>query len=170
MQMVEAGVLGPEDKVELIGGIITDMSPSGSRHNHLVAQLNRMFSALWSEFELRVQGTLELSEGQVFDPDFMLARKKSDAYKHKLPTAGDVLLVVEVSESSLQHDLNVKLPFYAEAGISEYWIVDLQKQVILVHRQPEGSKYLSVETVEKSGSVSPLSAPEFSLQLTQLFD
>ena len=170
LQMVETGVLGPRDRVELIGGTVVDMSPSGARHNHILTRFNRLLVPLWSECEILIQGTLELSEGQVFDPDVMLVRQKPGGYRDHLPTAADVLLVIEAAESSLQRDQSVKLPYYADAGIAEYWIADLKQETLLVHRQPQGSQYASVETLGKDATVSPLAAPSFSLKLAEVFN
>lgn len=170
LQMVEAGVLGPEDHVELIGGMIVEMSPAGARHNYFLGQLNRLFAPLWDQCEIRVQGTLDLSEGQVYDPDIMLLRSKPGDYKEQLPQADDVLLVIEASESSLQRDQQVKLPVYAAAGIQDYWIADLKKEVMLVHRDPTGTEYRSVETFGKNATITPLAAPEFAVELAKVFN
>lgn len=168
--MVEAGVLGPDDHVELIGGMIVEMSPAGTKHNHFLIRLNRLLSPLWDRFEIGIQGTLELSDGQIYDPDIMLLRSKQKGYKEQLPQAEDVLLVIEASDSSLNRDQLVKLPEYAAAGIQDYWIVDLKKEVVLVHRDPLGAEYRSVETFGNDAILSPLAAPEFSIELLQAFN
>jgi Uma2 family endonuclease len=170
LQMIEAGVLGPSDRVELIGGIIVEMSPAGIPHNHVLIQLIRLFAPLLDRFEVAVQGTLTVAEGQVFDPDFMLLRQRPDRYKTKLPDAADVLLVIEASESSLRRDQQVKLPVYSSAGIAEYWIADLEREVLLLNRQPKGNSYGVIESRQGDDVVSPLAAPDFSFSVRQMFD
>src|SRR3989304_9191972 len=125
LQMIEAGVLGPRDRVELIGGIIVEKSPAGIPHNHFMIRITELFAPRLGRFQWAIQGTLTVAEGQVYDPDFMLLRRRPDGYKTRLPDAADVLLIVEAAESSLRRDQQVKLPVYAGAGIAEYWIADL---------------------------------------------
>src|SRR3954452_18437129 len=72
LEMIEKGILGPKDRVELIGGVIVNMSPAGSRHNHFLGQLNRLFVPIFDKYEVWIQGTMIVSEGQVYDPDFLL--------------------------------------------------------------------------------------------------
>ncbi len=170
LQMIEAGVLGPNDRVELIGGMIVDMSPAGIPHNHFLIRLIELFAPLLGQYQFTVQGTLTVADGQVYDPDFLLLRHRPDGYKTKLPDAADVLLVIEASETSLRRDQQVKLPVYAAAGIAEYWIADLAQESIIVHRQPEGDSYRSVETHKGDEMVSPLAAPEFSFAVRQAYD
>jgi Uma2 family endonuclease len=170
LQMIEAGVLGPRDRVELIGGIVVDMSPAGIPHNHFLIRIIELFGPLLERFQFAVQGTLTVAEGQVYDPDFMLLRRSRDGYKTRLPDAADVLLVVEAAESSLRRDQQVKLPVYASAGIAEYWIADLAQELLIVHREPEASGYRLVETWSGDDAVSPLAAPDFSFAVRQAFD
>ena len=170
LQMIEAGVLGKDDHVELIGGMIVDMSPAGIPHNHFLIRVIRLFAPLLDRFEMAIQGTFPLEEGHVFDPDFMLLQKRPDAYKSKLPEAEDVVLVIEAADSSLRKDQQLKLPVYAQAGISEYWIADLEKETILIHRQPEGGVYRVVETHRADDVLSPLAASDFSFAVRQAFD
>jgi Uma2 family endonuclease len=169
LQMVATGVLGPEDNVELIGGIIVDMSPAGIPHNYFLMRLNRIFAPLFNRFEIAVQATLPVGSGQVFDPDFMLLRRTDEGYKHRYPQPSDVLLLIEAAESSLQRDREVKLPVYAAAGIQEYWIADLDREQVLVHRDPLGEAYRSVSTLGGEEPFCPLAAPDFTVTVQQLF-
>jgi Uma2 family endonuclease len=170
LEMIEKGVLGPRDRVELIGGVIVDMSPAGSRHNHFLGQLNRLFAPIVDKFEVWIQGTMVVAEGQVYDPDFLLLRRKPGGFKEELPKGRDALLVVEAAESSLRRDQQIKLPVYAAAGIAEYWIADLEKEVILIHRDPVGDSYRSVEPRQGDEIISPLAAPELSFAVREAFD
>ena len=113
---------------------------------------------------------MSIPEASVLDPDLMLLKPRADGYKEKLPTGEDILLLIEASDTSLQRDQEVKLPIYAQAGIPDYWIADLNKEVLLVHREPTGNQYRSIETLSKTGKIAPLASPEFSIELTRAFD
>lgn len=167
--MVDAGFLEGK-RVELIDGVIVAMSPAGPQHNQFLGRLNQLLAPVWNKGEVWIQGTLSVVDAQVFDPDVMLLRKKENGYKHQLPIPADVLLLVEASASSLHHDQQIKLPIYAEARIQEYWIADLDNERLLVHREPVGATYQSVEILEGDAVVSPLAAPDFSLTVRQMFE
>jgi Uma2 family endonuclease len=170
LEMIDKGVLGPDDHVELIAGMIVEMSPAGIPHNGFLIGITNLFSPLLKEFEIAIQGTLTLAEGHVYDPDFMLLRRWPDRYKMRLPEAADVELLIEAAGSSLPRDQKIKLPVYAAAGIPEYWIADLERQVLIVHRELEGGRYKSVECHGGDDRISPLRAPQFSFAVRQLFE
>lgn len=170
LQMIEAGILGPKHRVELIGGMIVEMSPAGIPRNGFLINIVDLFAPLIGRFRLAVQATLTVAEGQVFDPDFMLLTSRSDRYKSQLPQAGDVCLVIEAADSSLQRDQCVKMPIYSGAGVPEYWIADLEREVLIVHREPQPGGYRLVEKRSGDDIVSPLAAPDFSFAVRQAFD
>lgn len=170
LQMVDSGFLGPSDKVELIAGVVVETSPSGIPHNQFLIQIVDLFAAVLKDCQVAIQATLPLDDGSVFHPDFMLLRRKPEGYKLKYPRPEDVLLVIEAASSSLRRDREIKLPVYAAAGIPEYWITDLEKELVIVHRQPEGSQYQVVEIAQKDEILSPLAAPQFSLKAGKLFE
>jgi Uma2 family endonuclease len=170
LEMIDKGVLGPQDRVELVEGFVVNMSPQGSRHNSFLMNFNRLLAPLHARFFIAIQGTLTVAEGQIFDPDFLLLRQKPEGYKNKLPDAKDVQLVVEAAESSLRFDQRIKLPIYAAAGIPEYWIADLEREVLVIHREPEADRYASIETWQGEDIVSPLAAPELSFAVRQAFN
>jgi Uma2 family endonuclease len=170
LQMIEAGVLGPRDHVELIGGMIVEMSPAGIPHNHFLIQIVDVLSPLLGRFRLAIQGTLTVTEGHVYDPDFMLLRLREDRYKSKLPDSADVLLVIEAAGSSLRRDQQVKLPVFAGMGIAEYWIADLDRETLIVNREPEGNGYRVVQTLRGDDLISPIACPDFSFPVRKLFD
>jgi Uma2 family endonuclease len=169
LAMVDAGLLEGK-KVELIDGVIVAMSPAGIPHNYFLMNLNRLFAPLWDRALVSIQGTLPIGDGQVFDPDFMLLRLRTDGYKHEYPAAQDVQLLIEAADSSMTRDRKHKLPVYARAGIQDYWIADLGNQVLLVNREPAGEVYKSALMLEFDAVISPLAAPDFSLTVRQMFE
>jgi Uma2 family endonuclease len=170
VDMISKGILGPQDRVELVGGFIVNMSPQGSRHNSFLMKLNRLFAPLHARFFISVQGTLTVAEGQIFDPDFILLQQKPEGYKCTLPEAKDVCLVVEAAESSLDFDQRVKLPAYALAGIPEYWIADLEREILLIHREAAAAGYATIASRQGDDIVSPLAAPELAFAVREAFE
>lgn len=169
LQMIAAGILGTDDKVELIGGQITPMAPAGPEHGGSLIQLTRRFAAALDECELLIQGTVVISEGNVFDPDLTLLRRKPEGYKHAHPRPEDILLIVESAASSLPRDRHVKLPAYAAAGIQEYWIADLEREALTVYRGPDGTVYRSEQTFTCDATVTPLACPELAIRVGDIF-
>jgi Uma2 family endonuclease len=116
-----------------------------------------------------VQGTVVVAEGHVFDPDLMLLRRRSEGYKHALPRATDVVLVIESSASSLPRDRHVKLPTYATAGVQEYGIAELQREALIVFRVPHGSEYRSETLWRGDETVAPVACPDLLIRAADIF-
>lgn len=140
--MAQAGVLKPDDRVELIGGEVLEMSPIGSRHAAHVNRLNRWLAlALGEQVIVSVQNPVRLDDFNEPEPDLAVLKPRDDFYADAHPGASDVLLLVEVSDSSLVFDRKIKLPLYASHGIPEVWVVNLIEGVIEVLREPAGRHY-----------------------------
>jgi len=170
-QMCVAGVFGPETQVELIRGEIVDMSPPGPRHEAIVARLHEVFSKhLTDEALIWPQGNairLPRSHSRP-QPDLSILRRREDYYVGKRPTAEDVVLLVEVSESTIRYDQGSKLALYAEAAIPEYWVVNVVKGVIAAYTNPSEGEYQSVRVAHR-GELLQLPDPlEGSIAVTEL--
>jgi len=154
-RMGEAGVFGEDDQVELLDGRIYTMSPIGSEHAACVDRLTKLF-VLWSgeEVIVRVQNPVRLDERSEPEPDLALLAPQDDGYAAQHPRPDDVVLVVEVADTSLSFDRDVKLPLYATAGIPELWIVNLDDEQIEVHWAPEGERYTEHRQYERGQSIS----------------
>ncbi|MCX7789336.1 MAG: Uma2 family endonuclease [Chloroflexaceae bacterium] len=146
-RMVEAGVLRPDERLELLDGEIMQMSPIGSRHAATVSRLNALFSgATTGQYIISVQNPVCLSQHSELQPDVALLRYRADYYAAAHPTPADVLLLVEVADTTLAFDRDRKLPCYAETGTAEVWevwIVDLERQQIEQCHTPAGAQYRS---------------------------
>ena len=140
-RMGEAGILGPGDRVELIDGEIIDMSPIGVLHAALVDALVRHFgrSAGQSVF-IRCQNPLRLDDLSEPEPDIAILRPRADFYTTSHPGPADVLLVIEVSDTSLAYDLGTKVPLYARHGIPEVWVIDAATRMTRVFRDLAGGR------------------------------
>lgn len=156
--MLRAGILKEDDPVELIAGEIVRHMPSGPAHAACVNRLTKLLVGLVGDGAVvSVQNTLSLDDFSEPEPDLMLLRPKSDFYADEHPTAEDVWLVIEVAESSLASDTEVKLPLYAEHGVPEVWVVDLVNRQVVVSAEPTHGRYLDVRTF-KPGDTIPLRA------------
>lgn len=139
-RMLEAGVLSEDDRVELIGGEIVDMTPIGWRHVECVNRLTMLLAAFAAGkgYAVSVQNPLRLAGDAEPQPDLAIIKERP---RRNLPTSEDVVLIVEVAETSLAYDRDVKLPLYARAGIAEVWIVDLREHRIEVYADPAPGGY-----------------------------
>ncbi|HSH60178.1 MAG TPA: Uma2 family endonuclease [Acidimicrobiales bacterium] len=163
-RMAEAGIFDEDDRVELLEGEIVDMAPIGSRHAACVKRLNRFFSErLPEQVTVAVQDPVRLSEVSESQPDLMLLHPRSDDYAGGHPGPEDVLLLIEVADTTAAWDREHKLPLYARAGVREVWLVDLPAGTVEVCRRPEGAVYQSVRLAGPDERLAPEAFPETSL-------
>jgi Uma2 family endonuclease len=162
-RMAEVGILGEADRVELIEGEIIEMSPIGRRHRAFVGNLNQLLAVrLAGRAIVWMQNPIVLSEDTEPQPDLAVLRRRRVPYKEREAWAEDVLLLIEVADSSLAYDRTTKLRLYAEAGIPEYWLVDGASETVEVHCAPSAGGYASLprpreQTDEAAGSARMLS-------------
>ena len=168
-RMAETGILGEDDRVELLDGEIVLMTPMGTRHWSTVARLTERFRDLVGQRAIvSVQLPVRLGRYAEPEPDLALLKRREDFYAERLPEPGDVLLVVEVTDSSRRADRDQKIPLYARAGIAEVWLVDLPRDVIEVYREPAAGAYRSVQTVARDGTLAILKLPGVSIQASEV--
>ena len=157
--MVRAGVLHENDRVELIRGQIIPMSPIGSRHATCVDDMAELFVVrVRPHATVRTQNPIHLSAHSEPQPDLALLERKR-IYTSRHPRPDEVLLVVEVSDTTLDFDRRIKIPLYAEAGIREYWIVNLAGESLEVYRQPGPDGYAETMTLQRGEEVEILALP-----------
>jgi Uma2 family endonuclease len=168
-KMAETGILAHDDRVELIDGEIFDMVPVGAAHAGKTNRFNRLFARAAADglALVSVQSPLRLDAYNEPEPDLMLLKPRSDDYQARHPGAADVLLLVEVSETSLVYDRGTKLPLYARFGVPEVWIVDLRGAAIEVYREPAGDAYALEERLT-SGSLTPVLVPGLMIDAGEL--
>lgn len=169
-QMVRAGVLGEDDHVELIEGEIVEMSPIGAAHAGYVARLNRILaSQVAGQALVFVQNPLRLARSEP-EPDLALLRPRADDYIGSLPEAADVLLLIEVADTSADYDRHFKLPLYASAGIAETWLVDLNRRLVEVYRQPGETGYAEKRTRRADDQLAVAALPGVRLTVSDIFE
>ena len=165
--MAETGVLRPDARVELLNGRILDMSPIGPFHGGVTDYLTEIFTAAsQGRWRTRVQNSLHLDEHSEPQPDVVLAKPLN--YRTRHPGSGDVYLLIEVSESTLEADQEQKLPAYGRAGISEVWIVNLAELVLEIYREPNFTGYGHKTVLRAGDQARPLAFPDVAVDVAEL--
>jgi Uma2 family endonuclease len=168
-KMAEAGILTRAHRVELIDGEIIDMNAIGSPHAAITNRLNRLVARAAADgiILVSVQSPLRLDSYNEPEPDLMLMRPRADDYRANHPGAADVLLLVEVSDSSLAYYRGRKLALYAQFGVAEVWIVDLAGSAVEIYRQPkEGAYSLTERRID--GALAPILVPGIVIDVAAL--
>ncbi len=169
-RMAEVGLLARDARVELIEGEIIDMPAIGSDHASVVDQLAQLlFEAVSSRAILRVQNPVRLSRSSEPEPDIAVLKPRADRYRHAHPVGLDTLLVIEVSDSSLRYDCDVKVPLYARHEVPEVWIIDLQGERVLFYRSLADGAYRDHSVDSRPGDASPAALPGVAVDLSKVF-
>lgn len=165
----DVGILDEDDRIELLDGELTIMSPIGSPHLATLNRLVHLFTdSLGSQCTVSPQNPVELEEYSQPQPDIALLKMRADFYQTRLPGPDDVFLLVEVADSSLYYD-RAKLKLYARAGIREVWIVNLSRREVEVYRQPQGDGYATELRLGNGKSVTPEAFPDCAFALKDIF-
>ena len=168
-KMIDVGILCEDDRVELVGGEIIKMSPIGSRHAGCVNRLNQLFvSRLGNKVIVSVRNPINLSVVSEPEPDVALLRHRDDFYAAGHAEPADVYLIVEVCETTLDFDRNMKLPEYAQAGIREAWLVILGEASIEVYREPTANGYRSNTKLWRGDQISSAAFPGLEFTVNEI--
>jgi Uma2 family endonuclease len=168
-KMGEAGIFDEDSRVELIDGVIYDMPPIGPEHAGSVDDLgDGLKDRLGCRVIVRRQNPVRVANRSEPRPDLTVVRYRPDYYRSGHPTPDDILLIVEVSDTSLSHDRNTKGSDYARAGLREYWIVDLAHDVLLVHRNPSKGQYQTVGLLARGESITPVAFPDVTIAVSDV--
>jgi Uma2 family endonuclease len=169
-RMGEAGILHEDDRVELIQGELIEVAPIGSRHASMVSQLTYVLTqAAGTTAFLWAQNPIALPPDSEPQPDIALLKPRTDYYAGSLPGPEDVLLVIEVADTTLAYDRDVKLPLYAQHGIPEVWLFDVQAGSFSIYRDPSPQGYQRVLSPGKSEAVSLAMLPDFTIDLATIW-
>jgi Uma2 family endonuclease len=170
-KMAEAGILREDDRVELIEGEIVEMTPIGSQHARCADAINRLLvRGLDPDIAIvRVGEPIRLDPATEPQPDFAVVKPEESGYGERHPTPADVLLLIEVSDTSLRYDKDVKAELYARHGIPELWIVDVNTAVIEVLREPAGGTYQSRHEFTRDDLLSPQAVSSLEMRVSDIF-
>jgi Uma2 family endonuclease len=163
-KMAAAGVFSEDDRVELIEGEIVEMNPIGSRHAACVGRLTKMLERRAGDRAIvRVQNPVQVSEYSEPLPDVALLKPRDDFYAQANPQPPDVLLIIEVADSSVEYDRGMKIPLDAQASLPEVWLVNLPKETVEVYVQPLDGEYREISLVKRGESLSAKSVPNLTI-------
>ncbi|MFA6094270.1 MAG: Uma2 family endonuclease [Candidatus Paceibacterota bacterium] len=170
-RMGDAGILDEDDRVELIEGELIDMAPIGSHHAGIVAQLvAALAQALAGKAIVWPQNLIRLDSYSVPQPDIIVLKTRPDFYKNALPEPADVLLLIEVADTTLDYDRNTKVPLYARHGIVEAWLVDINARQLERYHQPAETGYGQKDIFTPQQAISPLALPWAVLDLAAVLN
>ncbi|MBA2692732.1 MAG: Uma2 family endonuclease [Rubrobacter sp.] len=169
LKMGEAGIFDETSRVELIEGEIVEMNPIGTHHAGNVSRLLNLFAGKVRDVAIvAVQNPVHLAGHSEPQPDIALLKPREDFYSEHHPKPEDVYLLVEVADTSLAHDRDVKVPLYARYGIPEYWIVDLSNREVLAYSRPEDGKYRITERVKSGDELACRTLPNLSVKVEEI--
>ena len=167
--MADAGILSPRDRVELIDGEIVQMAAMGSYHAGCVLYLSTAFSQMLGQRAfVNVQSPVRLSEHSEPEPDIALLKPRADFYTESHPRPDEVMLIVEVSHSTVEYDRDVKTPLYAAASIPELWLVNLDEDFIDGLSDPEGAGYRTTRRYVRGERIAPSLLPDAALEVSEI--
>ena len=168
-RMVDAGILAEDDRVELIRGEILAMSPIGPPHNGAIIRATQSLVRIVGDRALvGIQGSIRLDEYDEPQPDIYLLRPKDDFYTSRHAGPADILLIVEVADSSLAFDRTIKMQLYAETGVPEYWVADIRNDRILVHAGLQDNAYSVVRQSGRGDLITPELLPDCAIPVDAL--
>ena len=170
-RLAELGIIAPDQKTQLIRGEVLLMSPASPEHNAVIARLQRLLLAgFGDQAQVRVQLALSLNDDSEPDPDLSVVEVRADDYRHAHPGPADTKLLVEVARSSLRFDLGDKAELYAEAGIHDYWVIDVDGGAVEVHREPGGQRFAQRQRLIGDTPIAPLAKPDWSITPRQILN
>lgn len=168
-RLAECGILHEDDRVELIDGQVVPMTPIGALHAGRVNYLTEVLVKLVGDAGVvAVQNPVTLGKRSQPQPDLLVARRRPEFYGKELPPPADALLLIEVADSSVEYDRDVKVPLYARAGIPEVWLCDLPGDGLEVYREPGLEGYRDVRTLHRGETVTALRLPTVTLPVADV--
>jgi Uma2 family endonuclease len=168
-QMVEAGILTEDERVELIEGEIIEVSPIGRRHAACVNRLIRLFTNhLGDRVIVAAQNPVQLSDRSEPQPDITLLQPRADFYESGHPQPQDILLLVEVADTTVEFDREIKIPLYAQSGVREVWLVDLSQNAIAVYREPGMNGYGQVQELQRRQALTVQAIADLMLHVDEV--
>jgi Uma2 family endonuclease len=160
-RMLEAGILAADERVELIEGQLYKMAAKGTAHSAAVTRIDRVLSRLLAgKALLRFQDPVQLSDFSEPEPDVAVVQIDPLDYEDHHPTPGEVFWLIEVADTTLRRDRDLKVPVYGRSGIQEYWILDVQERCLYVYRKPEPTGYGAQQTLSDQDTIAPLAFPD----------
>ena len=169
-QMAEMGIFHPEERLELISGQIIKMAARGTAHEAAITRTQRILNQrLGNKVLIRTQSPIKLDDYSEPEPDIAVVKTNVLDYEDHHPQPSEVFLVIEIADSSLKYDREVKTLAYAKSGIIDYWILDINGRKLYVYRLPNSEGYQSESILAENLTISPLAFPECKIMIKELF-
>lgn len=169
-RMLEAGILTEDDRVELIDGEVRTMAAIGSRHTAIVKRINELIMLqVTGRAVVGIQDPIQLNDYTEPQPDITVLRYRQDRYANAHPTSEDVLLVIEVADSSMEYDRDEKVPRYAQAMIPEVWLMDAEREAITQYAEPDGTRYRHERILERGQVIVSMAVSDLQLSVDSVF-
>ncbi len=167
--LMEKGVLNPEERIELIQGQLITMSPKGTLHTSATRRISKTLSiSLANKAAIYTQDPIQLNDYSEPEPDVSVVKFDPLDYVSHHPQAEEVYLLIEVADSSLEYDCQVKAQLYAQSGINDYWVIDVRDRKLFLFRKPHQSDYKIKQILTENESINLLSFPDICLSISEL--
>ena len=168
-RMGEGGILAVNEHLELIEGEILKRSPITSRHAACVMRSNATFSNVLGDFAIiSVHNPVVLNEFSEPEPDLAILKRRDDFYSQFHPGPADIFLVIEIAETSVAYEREVKLPVYASSGVQEVWLADIPAETVTAHTEPANGVYRAVRSYQRGDSITPVHFPDLSIEVVSI--
>lgn len=168
-RIIAAGILAPNDRVELLEGRIIEMVPQETPHASTTSSFGNDFVLLFAgKAWVRQQLPITIAPDSEPEPDIAVVRLDQTRYRDRHPYPEDVYLLIEVSDATLSYDRDHKAKVYARANIPEYWLVDVKQKRVLVFREPQGEGYQVEEVLDRTATIAPVALPDVVIELDKL--
>jgi Uma2 family endonuclease len=169
-KMIEAGILLECPHEEILDGILYEMPSSTPKKAAITSRLSELFHKNFDDkdFSIYLYRLVRLDDFNELEPDFVFLKKREDSYRNQHPTAKDVLLIMEISDESIEFDKSRKLPLYAKAGIKEVWIVNLPKNIIEVHTNLSDEVYQTVKLFKLGEVLQTEAIPDLEIEVNKI--
>ncbi|MFN7416297.1 MAG: Uma2 family endonuclease [Dolichospermum sp.] len=168
-RMAEAGIFEPSERVELLEGKIIWMIAKGTAHSSAVGRTNKLLqNRLGNQAWIAIQDPVKLNEQSEPEPDIAVVKIDPLDYADHHPTPAEVYLIIEVADSSLKLDTEIKAKAYSQAGIKDYWVLDVVKRELIVFRNPTAEGYQNREIITEHQNISPLDFPDLEIVVSQM--
>ncbi len=168
--MVELGILAADERVELIDGQLFKMAAKGTAHSAAVPRIDRILSQrLAGQVLLRFQDPVQLNDLSEPEPDVAVVKPHPRDYEDHHPTPADIFWLIEVADTTLKRDRELKVPTYGRSHIAEYWILDVQERRLFVFREPSATGYRQEQVLLMQETIAPLAFPDCAMRISEFF-
>ena len=168
-RMAESGILQPDERVELLEGQLIQMAAKGTAHRAAVTRIERLLrKQLGDRVLLRFQAAVQLDDYSELEPDIAVVQVDPSYYEDHHPRPTDVFWLIEVSDSTLTFDCEIKAPAFARSGIAEYWVLDVNARKLHVYRSPNQDGYRSETILSEELTIAPLAFPECVITVQEM--